>query len=155
MNFKHHVPIYSSSLTSVPCDQRAVLHHAFLNKDALGSVRFDHTAVLVPQHLHVLGDEGGLTLEGQTVALKDDLPLGWRQLEGGQLKRCVYVEQPDDSPVSCCQFTGPSLQVYGSRSGGNNAEVFICHSCHAGGCCAIRASCFIIPHRDDGQTDKT
>lgn len=57
-----------------------------LNEDALGGVGLDHAAVLVPQHLHVLGHERGLTLERQAVALKDDLTLGRSQLEGGQLK---------------------------------------------------------------------
>lgn len=66
----------------VPCNERAVLHHALLDEDALGGVRFDHAAILVPEHLHVLGHKRGLTLEGQAVPLEDHLALGRRQLEG-------------------------------------------------------------------------
>lgn len=73
----------------IPCNQGAVLHHMFLNKYALGGVGLDHATVLVPQHLHVLGYKGGLTLEGQAVPLEDDLAVGWSQLEGGQLERCI------------------------------------------------------------------
>lgn len=84
---------FASSLTAdfftftvIPRDKGAILHHALLNEDALCGVRLDHVAVLVPQHLHVLGHEGGLTLERQAVPLKDDLMLGRRQLEGRQLE---------------------------------------------------------------------
>lgn len=66
------------------------------NDDALGGVGLDHAAVLVPQHLHVLGHEGGLTLEWQAVPLKDDLLLGRSQLEGGQLKWSICGEQTSD-----------------------------------------------------------
>jgi len=67
--------------TAVPRNERAVLHHVLLDEDALGGVGLDHAAILVPQHLHVLGHEGSLTLERQAVPLKDDLPLGRSQLE--------------------------------------------------------------------------
>lgn len=73
----------------IPRNQGAILHHAFLNNYALGGVGLDHAAVLVPQHLHVLGYKGGLTLEWQAVSLKDNLTVGWSQLEGGQLERCI------------------------------------------------------------------
>lgn len=72
--------------TVIPSNKRAVLHHALLYGDALGGVRLDHAAILVPKHLHVLGHEGGLTLERQSVPLKDDLTLGRGQLKGRQLK---------------------------------------------------------------------
>lgn len=77
-------------LSYVPSNQRAVLHHALLNENTLGSVRLDHTAVLEPQHLHVLCHKGSLTLERQTITLENHLPLGWSELEGGQLKRSIY-----------------------------------------------------------------
>lgn len=73
----------------IPGNQRAVLHNALFNEDALSGIRLDHVAPVVPQHLHVLCHEGGLTLERQAVPLKDDLPLGWGQLEGGQLEWSV------------------------------------------------------------------
>lgn len=77
----------------VPGDQGAVLHHALLYEDALGGVGLHHAAVLVPQHLHVLGHKGGLTLEGQAVPLEDDLTLGRSELERGQLKGSIYGYQ--------------------------------------------------------------
>lgn len=83
------------SPSALPGDQRAVLHHALLDEDALGGVRLHHAAVLVPQHLHVLGHEGGLALEGQAVPLEDHLPLGRSQLEGGQLQRSICRGKPD------------------------------------------------------------
>lgn len=73
----------------LPGDQRAVLHHAPLDGDALGRVRRHHAAILVPEHLHVLGHERGLALERQAVPLEDHLPLGRGQLEGRQLQRGV------------------------------------------------------------------
>lgn len=72
--------------SAIPSNQRAILHHALFNEDALGGVRLDHAAILVPQHLHVFGHEGGLALERQAVPLKDHLTLGRSELEGGQLK---------------------------------------------------------------------
>ncbi len=75
--------------TDIPSNKRAVLHHALLNEDALVGVGLDHAAILVPQHLHVFGYEGGLTLERQAVPLKDNLSLGRSQLEGGQLERSI------------------------------------------------------------------
>lgn len=60
-----------------------------LDEDALGGIGLDHAAILVPEHLHVLGHEGRLTLEGQAVALKDHLPLGRSQLEGRKLERSI------------------------------------------------------------------
>lgn len=76
--------------TIIPGNQGAVLHHALFYEDALRSVGLDHAAVLVPQHLHVLGHEGGLTLEGQAVPLEDHLTLGRSELERGQLERSIY-----------------------------------------------------------------
>lgn len=74
----------------VPRNKRAVLHHALLDEDALGGVWFDHAAILVPEHLHVLGHKRGLTLEGQAVPLEDHLALGRSQLEGRQLQRSIW-----------------------------------------------------------------
>ena len=84
----HSPPKITMNIT-IPSDQGAVLHHVFFNEDALGGIGLDHAAILVPQHLHVLGHEGGLALERQAVPMKDDLSLGRSQLEGGQLKRSV------------------------------------------------------------------
>lgn len=78
---------------SIPSNERAVLHHALFNEDALGGVGFYYSAILVPQHLHVLGHKGGLTLEGQAVPLKDHLTLGRSQLEGGQLEWSIWGNQ--------------------------------------------------------------
>lgn len=72
-----------------PGNERAVLHHALLDEDALGGVCFDHATVLVPEHLHVLGHKRSLALEGQAVPLKDHLPLGRSQLEGRQLEGSI------------------------------------------------------------------
>lgn len=69
----------------------------FFNEDALGGIRLDHAAILVPQHLHVLSYKGGLTLERQAIPLKDNLTLGWSQLEGGQLKWCILGNQTEVS----------------------------------------------------------
>lgn len=80
-------------LRVLPCDEGAVLHHLLLNEDALGCVRLHHAAVLVPRHLHVFSDEGGLALERQAVPLKNHLPLGWSQLEGRQLQRGIWGNQ--------------------------------------------------------------
>lgn len=78
---------------AAPGDERAVLHHVLLDEDALRGVLFDHAAVLVPQHLHVLGHEGRLALEGEAVPLKHHLALGGGQLEGGQLQGGVWGTQ--------------------------------------------------------------
>lgn len=72
--------------TIIPSNQGAVLHNALFNVDPLGGIMLDHVAHVVPQHLHVLCHKGDLTLEWQAVPLKDNLPLGRGQLEGGQLK---------------------------------------------------------------------
>lgn len=79
--------------TVIPSNERAVLHHVLLDGDALGGVRLDHATVLIPQHLHVLGHEGGLTLERQAVSLKDHLTLGRSQLERRQLKWSICGNQ--------------------------------------------------------------
>lgn len=77
----------------LPCDEGTVLHHLLLNENALRCVRLYHAAVLVPQHLHVFSDEGGLALERQAVSLKDHLPLRRSQLEGRQLQRGIWGNQ--------------------------------------------------------------
>lgn len=66
-------PKGSKLKSTVPCNQGAVVNHAFLHKDPLRLIGLNNAPILIPQHLHVLVYIGSHTLEGKAVSFKHNL----------------------------------------------------------------------------------
>lgn len=141
---------------ATPGNERAVLHHALLDEDALGGVRFDHAAVLVPEHLHVLGHKGSLALEGQAVPLKDHLPLGRSQLEGRQLQGSIWGGRRARVHTQVPHFSQSALNYERVEFWEDVTLLCLCVRLGWGGAAAVTRQLKRTKTRCDGrQADKT